>query len=71
MPRISSSTHSATNSSKTFDKHGVSDIGRKSLSSLGGDSFGIGVIFAAFQISGATHEDRETLKISVTGSVSS
>ena len=50
LPLMSSSTQPATNSSKTLERQGVSDIGRKSLRDFGVHSFGIGVVEDAFGI---------------------
>ena len=50
---------------------GVKQIGRRSLSSFGSFSLGIGVMFAHFQVSGTIPEDKERLKRSEIGSASS
>ena len=67
LSHISSVIQSTTNSSRTFERVEVKEIGRKSQRILGGDSLGIEDIFACFQISGTTPDDNETLKISVMG----
>ena len=63
--------NSATNSSSTLVRHGVTEIGLKSDSLLGGFSLGIGEMSDAFQSEGTIPVDRERLNISLIGPASS
>ena len=59
------------NRSSTFPRRDVREIGRRSFSiDVSGDFFGIGVIFAFFQICGMYPSLMDALKIEVIGPLS-
>ena len=57
-----------TKSSRTLDRHDVSDIGLVPASGIGLLVLGIGIMFDFFQLLGTTPEARDVLKIMVIGS---
>ena len=62
----SSISQDTTKSSRTLDRHDVSDIGL--VSAIGLLVLGIGTMFDFFQLLGTTPEARDVLKIMVIGS---
>ena len=65
--------HWTTKSSNTFERHEVRATGRRSLSQVISDAFGIGDIhvWASLHAEGKSPDDNDWLKIVVTGSENS
>ena len=57
--------------SKILEKRGVSDIGLRSLKDVGGLTLGMGEMKDSFQAEGNVPEDRDVLKMCVSGCDSS
>ena len=68
---ISSIIHETTKSAKTFDRTGVRAVGRVSPAHWGCLTFGMDVMLESLHIAGTSPEEREVLKICMTGSASS
>ncbi len=55
--------HLTTKSSRTFERHAVSEIGLVSVSSLGCLTFGMGVMCESFHIFGTIPDESDVLKM--------
>ena len=70
FPLTSSISQLTTKSSSSLEREEVNDIGLVPPSHSGCCTFGIGMILDSFQILGTTLEERDALKMVVTGSAS-